>query len=178
MPSQDLASWVAGRSEKPDENRDFQDDGKSIPPLKRLPHLPLGEISPDSTRANGSFYYLPLSQGPPFTKAFVTVPGGSVKSETQSINTQATTLSSSSTLVADDDPDMLVLGFQELDLSTEALLYSTGTTREDAWSMAVFAGLGEKGVLYEKVRCSRCFDPNDSVETCADSALLVNVLFS
>ena len=49
------------------------------------------------------------------------------------------------------DPDMLVLGFQELDLSTEALLYSTKTVREEAWCMAVFAGLGEKAVLYEKV---------------------------
>ena len=75
-----------------------------------------------------------------------------------------TTLSTSSTLVAgDDDPDMLVLGFQELDLSTEALLYSTGTAREDAWCMAAFAGLGEKGVLYEKVRCSRCYELSHSV---------------
>ncbi|KII91616.1 hypothetical protein PLICRDRAFT_514320 [Plicaturopsis crispa FD-325 SS-3] len=51
----------------------------------------------------------------------------------------------------DADPDVLVLGFQELDLSTEALLYSSSTTREDAWCTAVFAGLGEKGVLYEKL---------------------------
>ena len=51
-----------------------------------------------------------------------------------------------------EDPDLLVLGFQELDLSTEALLYSTKTVREDAWCTAVFAGLGEKAVLYEKVR--------------------------
>jgi inositol polyphosphate 5-phosphatase INPP5B/F len=51
----------------------------------------------------------------------------------------------------DRDPDMIVLGFQELDLSAEALLYSTGTMREDAWFMAVMAGLGEKGALYEKV---------------------------
>ncbi len=53
------------------------------------------------------------------------------------------------------DPDMLVLGFQELDLSTEALLYSTTTAREEAWCMAVFAGLGEKAVLYEKVSARR-----------------------
>ena len=51
-----------------------------------------------------------------------------------------------------EDPDMLVLGFQELDLSTGALLYSSETTREEAWCTAVFAGLGEKAVLYEKVR--------------------------
>jgi inositol polyphosphate 5-phosphatase INPP5B/F len=49
------------------------------------------------------------------------------------------------------DPDLIVVGFQELDLSTGALLYSTETTREDAWFTAVMAGLGEKAVLYEKV---------------------------
>lgn len=49
------------------------------------------------------------------------------------------------------DPDILVLAFQELDLSAGALLYSNETTREDAWCVAVFAGLGEKAVLYDKV---------------------------
>ncbi|KAG5643510.1 hypothetical protein DXG03_000702 [Asterophora parasitica] len=53
---------------------------------------------------------------------------------------------------SDPNPDMLVLGFQELDLSTEALIYSTGTSREDAWCLAVFAALGAKGPLYEKVQ--------------------------
>lgn len=52
------------------------------------------------------------------------------------------------------DPDILVLGFQELDLSTEALLYTTSTLKEDEWLTAIFAGLGEKRVLYEKV-CTR-----------------------
>lgn len=49
------------------------------------------------------------------------------------------------------DPDVIVLGFQELDLSTGALLYSTETTREDAWFSAAMAGLGEKAEHYEKV---------------------------
>ncbi|KAG1740451.1 DNase I-like protein [Suillus paluster] len=49
------------------------------------------------------------------------------------------------------DPDLLVLGFQELDLSTEALIYATSAVREDAWVEAIFAGLGEKGILYEKI---------------------------
>lgn len=61
-----------------------------------------------------------------------------------------------STSSSDPDPDILVLGFQELDLSTEALLYSTSTFREDAWTTAIFAALGEKAVLYHKV-WSRCF---------------------
>ncbi|KAF8241111.1 DNase I-like protein [Tricholoma matsutake] len=54
-------------------------------------------------------------------------------------------------LDSDPYPDMLVLGFQELDLSTEALLYSTSTVREDAWCLAVFASLGEKAIMYDKL---------------------------
>ncbi|KAG6899723.1 hypothetical protein C0993_007530 [Termitomyces sp. T159_Od127] len=53
--------------------------------------------------------------------------------------------------LVDPDPELLVLGFQELDLSTEALVYSLGTAREDAWCHAIFAGLGEKMELYEKL---------------------------
>ena len=49
----------------------------------------------------------------------------------------------------DDDPDIIALGFQELDLSASALLYATETTREDAWLAAVLAGLGEKAVEYD-----------------------------
>ncbi|KAG2134783.1 DNase I-like protein [Suillus clintonianus] len=49
------------------------------------------------------------------------------------------------------DPDLFVLGFQELDLSTEALLYGTSTVKEDTWVEAIFAGLGERGILYEKL---------------------------
>ncbi|KAG2040787.1 Endonuclease/exonuclease/phosphatase [Suillus americanus] len=49
------------------------------------------------------------------------------------------------------DPDLLVLGFQELDLSTEALLYATSTVKEDSWVEAILAGLGERGILYEKL---------------------------
>ncbi|EAU84020.2 hypothetical protein CC1G_11458 [Coprinopsis cinerea okayama7 len=51
----------------------------------------------------------------------------------------------------DMDPEILVWGFQELDLSTEALIYSTSTAREDAWCTAILAALGEKRDKYEKV---------------------------
>jgi hypothetical protein len=53
-----------------------------------------------------------------------------------------------------DEPDIFVLGFQELDLSAEALIYYTSTVREDAWCHAIFAALGEKAIKYEKVRLS------------------------
>jgi phosphatidylinositol-bisphosphatase len=46
---------------------------------------------------------------------------------------------------------MLVVAFQELDLSTEALFYSVGPAREDAWTAAILAALGEKAEQYEKV---------------------------
>lgn len=49
------------------------------------------------------------------------------------------------------DPDIFVLGFQELDMSTEALLYATSPIKEEMWMTAIFAGLGEKGILYEKL---------------------------
>lgn len=52
------------------------------------------------------------------------------------------------------DPDIIVLGFQELDLSTEALIYSYTTTREDAWIEAILASLGEVRDQYTKVGVS------------------------
>ncbi|KAG5220607.1 DNase protein [Salix suchowensis] len=50
----------------------------------------------------------------------------------------------------DRDPDIFVFGFQELDLSTEALLYSTSTIKEDSWAAAIFASLGNKASQYTK----------------------------
>ena len=49
------------------------------------------------------------------------------------------------------NPDVLVLGFQELDLSTQALVMSTQTLREDAWTEAVFTALGDRSTQYTKV---------------------------
>ena len=51
-----------------------------------------------------------------------------------------------------DDPDIFALGFQELDLSAEALIYYASAVREEAWCRAIFAALGEKAIKYEKVR--------------------------
>ncbi|KAJ7672386.1 DNase I-like protein [Mycena polygramma] len=51
----------------------------------------------------------------------------------------------------DPTPDLLVLGFQELDLSTEALIYATSTLKEGAWCTAAFAALGAQAELYEKL---------------------------
>ncbi|KAJ7612324.1 hypothetical protein DFH06DRAFT_1345073 [Mycena polygramma] len=51
----------------------------------------------------------------------------------------------------DPAPDLLVLGFQELDLSTEALIYATSTLKEEAWCTAALAALGAQAELYEKL---------------------------
>ena len=50
-----------------------------------------------------------------------------------------------------EDPDVLVFGFQELDLSTGALLYTTSTALEDTWTTAIFEGFGTKAGSYAKV---------------------------
>jgi inositol polyphosphate 5-phosphatase INPP5B/F len=49
------------------------------------------------------------------------------------------------------EADILVVAFQEVDPSAEALFYSTGPAREDAWTAACLAALGEKAEQYEKV---------------------------
>ncbi|TDL27765.1 DNase I-like protein [Rickenella mellea] len=51
------------------------------------------------------------------------------------------------------EPDLFVLGFQELDLAPESLLYSTSAAaaRVDAWTAAIFAGLGELRDEYQKI---------------------------
>ncbi|PFH50872.1 hypothetical protein AMATHDRAFT_60376 [Amanita thiersii Skay4041] len=65
----------------------------------------------------------------------------------------STTLTVNESLSDDPEagPDLLVLGFQELDLSTEALIYSGGVIKEEAWCTAVVAALGEIGPQYEKL---------------------------
>ncbi|KAJ1300525.1 hypothetical protein OPQ81_005336 [Rhizoctonia solani] len=47
--------------------------------------------------------------------------------------------------------DLIVLGFQELDLSTEALLISTTTLKEDLWCEALMRDLAELGDEYVKL---------------------------
>jgi inositol polyphosphate 5-phosphatase INPP5B/F len=49
------------------------------------------------------------------------------------------------------EADILIVAFQEADQSAEALFYSVGPAREDAWTIAILAALGEKAEQYEKV---------------------------
>lgn len=50
------------------------------------------------------------------------------------------------------EADMLVVALQEVDLSTEAFFNFIGPAREDAWTVAILAGLGDKAERYEKVK--------------------------
>jgi len=49
---------------------------------------------------------------------------------------------------------MLVMAFQEIDHSTEAFFNFVGHAREESWTAAVLAGLGDKAERYEKVNFS------------------------
>jgi phosphatidylinositol-bisphosphatase len=64
----------------------------------------------------------------------------------------------------DPGPDLLVLGFQELDLSAEAYIYSTNVAREEAWCTAAIAALGERGPQYEKVRVPTFYTAKGLIE--------------
>ncbi|KZP17358.1 DNase I-like protein [Athelia psychrophila] len=130
MPSQDLAAWVSGL--QPSRNPERADR----PSLLR--------------RSEGDELIRPGDMGllPPLRRL-------SSFSIDDTINLNAN--QSSSTIEPESDqslernPDIIVLGFQEVDLSTEALLYSTSTAREDAWCASVFAGLGAARGDYVKL---------------------------
>lgn len=49
------------------------------------------------------------------------------------------------------EEDMLIMGFQEIDHSTEAFFNLAGHAREEAWTVAILAALGDKVERYEKV---------------------------
>jgi len=54
------------------------------------------------------------------------------------------------------EADILVTAFQEADPSTEALFNLTWAEREDAWTAAILAALGERAEQYEKVKPMGC----------------------
>ena len=66
-------------------------------------------------------------------------------------NRQFSRLSETEGQTSAPEADVLVLAFQEADLSTEAFFKISGAAREDAWTDAIFASLGERAERYEKV---------------------------
>ncbi|EEB97130.1 hypothetical protein MPER_03608 [Moniliophthora perniciosa FA553] len=140
MPSQDLAAWVRGNNESDSKSSSDKLTLQDIKPLS------IGEVAEN-----------PIDQAMKDTASTSNI---SIETSSSTLRPDATEGRSTfdprepPILPVDpeyrDDPDILVFGFQELDLSTEALLYSTSTVREEAWCMAIFAALGEKRDLYQK----------------------------
>ncbi|KAF8961879.1 DNase I-like protein [Flammula alnicola] len=128
MPSQDLSAWVQ-KNVNTIKKTAVEDESPSLPPMSKVSPISLGEVVMN-----------------PFDRILHN-PKSAASTEEKGKEEQSLRVDPSDP----DDPDMLVLGFQELDLSTEALIYSTGTVREDAWCLAVIASLGEKAVKYEKL---------------------------
>ncbi|KAH9848135.1 DNase I-like protein [Lenzites betulinus] len=151
LPSQDLSAWVRRQMGRPGSSL--------IPPLKAISPLSLGEVQKDPIETKMEALDIngvsdsPGAVAPSDGPSSATSATGSSVTLSVDTESQVASVSEAPSDVTEDptDPDVLVLGFQELDLSTEALLYSTKTVREDAWCMAIFAGLGEKAILYEKL---------------------------
>ncbi|KAJ7850026.1 Endonuclease/exonuclease/phosphatase, partial [Mycena olivaceomarginata] len=124
----DLSPWVGGNGNITDP---------FIPPLKEISPFSIGEVAknPFDTPAPA-----PISDESEPKPEAAPAPSRIVFGEKDSVDTDA-----------DPGLDMLVLGFQELDLSTEALIYSTSTLKEEAWCTAAFAALGARAELYEKL---------------------------
>ncbi|TFK52904.1 DNase I-like protein [Heliocybe sulcata] len=170
LPSQDLSPWVQG-------GVDESGHSTVLPPLQPISPFSLGDgakgILDDAKETRSETEYdttsvesstSTINSASKSTLQSKSITSASVRT-TSAVSSSS--LSSENTLQVDtyapngeaqahaedtkSDPDLLAFGFQELDLSTEALLYSSKTTREDAWSTAILAGLGEKGALYEKL---------------------------
>lgn len=108
---------------------------------------PLGN-EPPSSRVNNNEQKSPLSpsekktgEASPLYGNFGVVAHTSVFVGTEGQEGQALT----------PEADMLVIGFQEIDHSTEAFFNFSGSAREEAWTVAILAALGDKAERYEKV---------------------------
>jgi inositol polyphosphate 5-phosphatase INPP5B/F len=123
-----------------------QDTTAALPQIESVSPLSIGEI----TSAGGRVVEVNPFESPA---------GGEARSETRrEISVDQGSLA----------PSMLVLGFQELDLSTEALIYNTGPAKEDAWVMACIAGLGESGDEWEKVSSRARSVPQECISDLED----------
>ncbi|KZT26139.1 DNase I-like protein [Neolentinus lepideus HHB14362 ss-1] len=150
MPSQDLSPWVRGV----ETNNGYP---TVLPPLNPISPLSMGEMPKKRSDTEYDAKSVGSNTGTTESTTMSTLETISVSSSTLSSDSTIGGVDATGTPLKTDvedtesDPDLLVFGFQELDLSTEALLYSSKTTREEAWCTAILAGLGEKGVLYEKL---------------------------
>ncbi|KZV67706.1 DNase I-like protein [Peniophora sp. CONT] len=131
LPSQDLSAWISGHGGPDDDTKGSEGWDKLIPPLQELSPLSLGD-SPSKT-----------------TSAEVTARDTS--QDVPQKPTSSRIYSQPSVKNNDFEPDLLVLGFEELDLSAGALVVGSSTSREDSWTKAALAGLGDRGEAYDKL---------------------------
>ncbi|KAL1692679.1 hypothetical protein GGG16DRAFT_50999 [Schizophyllum commune] len=134
-PTQDLSTWVRPSS------KETKRSTATLPPIEGVSPLSLGEVARSPIEDAGAAGTESLS-----APSAPSISGTTVVEEPTSMR--------EAVVPADPDSsetDLLVFGFQELDLSTEALLYSTSTAKEEAWLKAIFAALGEEGDNYEKL---------------------------
>ncbi len=122
-PTQDLSTWLG--NEPPSSRVNNNEQKHFIPPLKELSPLSLSEK--ETGEANPLHGYHVVTHTSVFT--------GTEEQEGH----------------ASTEADMLIVGFQEIDHSTEALFNFAGRAREEAWTAAILAALGDKAERYEKV---------------------------
>ncbi|KAL1720460.1 hypothetical protein EV715DRAFT_289427 [Schizophyllum commune] len=134
-PTQDLSTWVRPSS------KETKRSIATLPPIEGVSPLSLGEVTRNPIEDAGAAGTESLS--PPSAPS---ISGTTVVEEPAPMKDAAIPADPESS-----ETDLLVFGFQELDLSTEALLYSTSTAKEEAWLKAIFAALGEEGDNYEKL---------------------------
>ncbi|KAI0088373.1 Endonuclease/exonuclease/phosphatase [Irpex rosettiformis] len=167
LPSQDLAAWVQPQT----QGHPVLENWKFIPPLPEVSPFelevsttrPLDVAMSDLTVTDKNDKDGPSVKGSVETPtpsisvdSDVMVAHGGDENAAQEVFDVSHTHGNSNevkkaTTILQGDSDLIVLGFQELDLSAGALLYSTETTREDAWFGAAMAGLGEKAEHYVKL---------------------------
>jgi len=124
LPAQDLSTWLG--NEPPSSRVNNNEQKHFIPPLKELPPLPLSEKGTGEASPLHGYHVVA------HTSAFA----GTEGQEGQALSPEA---------------DMLIMGFQEIDHSTEAFFNFAGHAREEAWTTAILAALGDKAERYEKV---------------------------
>ena len=123
-PAQDLSTWLGNG---PPSSRVNNNEQKPlIPPLRKPSPLSLSEKETGEASLLHGYYV---------------VAHASVSAETGAQNANAST----------SEADMLITGFQEIDHSTEAFLNFAGHAREEVWTEAILAALGDKAERYEKV---------------------------
>jgi phosphatidylinositol-bisphosphatase len=123
-PTQDLSTWLG--NEPPSSHINNNEQEHFVPPLRELSPLSLSEK--EAGEASSLHWY--------YVVAHTSVFSGTGGQEGQDSTPEA---------------DMLIMGFQEIDHSTEAFFNFAGNAREEAWAAAILAALGDKAERYEKV---------------------------